>query len=317
MDGVRQEEITFVSTDGMSKVHGYIWWPSPEHELIGVVQIVHGMCEHIERYDGFARWLAAAGFVVAGHDQVGHGQTTPRDQWGVLPAKTGRDVLVGDVQRLRELVSSKAPGVPYFVYGHSMGSFVVRAYLSEHATGLAGAVICGTGFVKPATSRLGNRLACLIASVRGDAAKSNLLHSMADGPYSKAIPNARTDFDWLSHNEENVQRYIADPACGFMFSAGGYATLTQLTAEVCVAECTKAYPAALPLLYIGGAEDPVGDCGKGVREAADLARSTGSTDVTCTVYDGMRHEILNETGHERVFTDVLAWLQSKLPQKEV
>jgi alpha-beta hydrolase superfamily lysophospholipase len=318
----RRYEVEFDSADATSRINASLWWranpldaaAAPEATVSpkGVVQIVHGMAEHVERYDEFARFLADAGYLVCGHNQIGHGASAPRQQWGCLPARGGRQVLVEDVHSLRRLVSQHvSDGTPHYVFGHSMGSFTTRSYISRHGDGLAGAVICGTGFVPVAKSRAGRTLARLISRLRGEDYKSKLLHSMADGSYSKAVENARTEFDWLSHNEENVERYIADEACGFMFSAGGYATLTDLTAEVCTLECAQRVPHQLPLLFIAGAEDPVGDMGEGVAKAADLARQAGSTDVTCKIYHGMRHEILNERDRRLVFGDVLSWLDKR------
>lgn len=297
------------SSDGTTSLNVLVW--RPEGTPRGTLQLVHGMCEHISRYDGFARAAAERGWLVFGHDQVGHGDSCPPDQWGVIPAERGRDILVGDVGLVRQAVEAEAPEGDHFLFGHSMGSFVVRAYLETGAAGLSGAIICGTGFPAPAASRLGASLARTIARLRGNAHYSALLHSMADGPYTKAVPNHQTDFDWLSFDQDNVRRYIADPACGYRFSAGGYATLTSLTAEVCVPECTRRYPKDLPLLYMGGMEDPVGDNGAGVQKAADLAHSTGSTDVTVRLYEYMRHEVLNEAKRAKVYEGTLAWMDER------
>lgn len=303
------QTIYFTSTDGSTQVRGIIWWP--EQEARGIVQLVHGMAEHIMRYDAFARYLTGLGYVVCGHDHVGHGQSvaTP-DDWGCLPVRGGRDVLVGDVGRMRkEVIARTEVHHPYFLFGHSMGSFVVRAYIAECGQGLDGAIICGTGHIAPATSAAGNLLARVIARVRGERYVSKLLGNLSIGSYAKAIDNPRTPLDWLSYNEANVDAYIADEQCGFAFSAGGNATLTALTREVCAPECCARVPKDLPLLYIAGDADPVGDMGKGVRTAASMARDAGSIDVTCTIYEHMRHEILNETDATRVMDDVAAWME--------
>ncbi|MBP3885813.1 MAG: lysophospholipase [Olsenella sp.] len=312
----RRYETEFDSADSTSRINASVWWSENPLDTVvspkGVVQIVHGMAEHIERYDEFARFLVDAGYLVCGHNQIGHGASAPKERWGCLPARGGRQILVEDVHSLRKLVTKRVRnGTPHYVFGHSMGSFITRSYISRYGGGLAGAIICGTGFVPVATSRAGRTLARIISRLRGEDHKSELLHSMADGSYSKALEGAKTDFDWLSRNEENVKRYMADEACGFMFSAGGYATLTDLTAEVCTLECAQRVPHQLPLLFIAGAEDPVGDMGEGVTKAADLARQAGSADVTCKIYHGMRHEILNEKDRRLVFGDVLAWLDDR------
>jgi len=311
--------VTFASHDGHSTCHGYLWWVEDALAAepgsvrpAGVVQVVHGMSEHIERYDDFARFLVSQGYLVAGHDHIGHGQSSPREEWGTLPLKNGRECLVEDVHSLRTLVSGiVAPDTPYFIFGHSMGSFVLRCYLGEHAEGLAGAIICGTGTVAPAASAGGRTLARLLARLRGTGYRSAFLHKMADGGYASQIEDRQTDLDWLSYNRANVERYIADEACGFPFATSGYATLTDLTATCCDPSWPARYPAGLPLLFIAGDADPVGDCGKGVRQAVDQAKLAGCTDVSCTIYDHMRHEILNEDEHQKVYDDVLNWLEVK------
>lgn len=311
---IRRETIWCDSTDKTSRLHGYIWWPEDGVTPQAAVQLVHGMAEHIGRYDEFARYLNSKGFVVFGHDHIGHGKSVAsKDQWGCLPAETGKDILVNDVHVVRTEALARISGAygelpPLFLFGHSMGSFVVRAYLARHAYGLKGAIICGTGFMPPRTSTAGNLVARAMCRLRGENYHSKLLHNMGVGAYAQDIENAETELDWLSHNKENVQRYIDDEACGFMFSAGGYVTVTGLMHDVCTRACTDAYPKDLPLLYIAGTEDPVGECGEGVSQAADLAHASGVTDVRCRLYAGMRHEILNERGHQVVFDDLAAWM---------
>lgn len=316
---VEVDSVQFDSTDGSSKVQGCIWRPEDETNVRGIVQLVHGMSEHIKRYDHFARFLVSQGFIVCGHDHVGHGSSVEsKDHWGIIKMPNGNDVLVEDVHVLRSLVKTTYPAdVPYIIFGHSMGSFIVRSYLARHGQGLGGAIICGTGFIPPATSKAGTTMAKLIAKVKGPHHKSNLLHSMGAGAYSKQIQDARTPLDWLSHNVENVERYIADEACGFMFSASGYAALTALTAEVCTPECAAKVPSDLPLLYIAGAEDPVGSNGEGVKQSYDLAVQAGSTDVTLKIFENMRHEILNETENDKVYAYILNWMEEHVCQKNM
>lgn len=303
------ETVWVPSTDGHTRVHMVIWWP--QQEPTGVVQLVHGMAEYIMRYDSFARFLSERGYVVCGHDHVGHGESVAsRDDWGHLPVKGGKEILVGDVGRVRNAMCERVDTtLPYFLFGHSMGSFVVRSYIASCGAGLAGAIICGTGHIPPATSKAGNLTARAIAKTRGERYVSKLLGDLSVGGYAKAIENARTPLDWLSENEENVNAYIADDACGFPFTAGGNATLTALTAEVCTPDCCKRVPKDLPLLYIAGEGDPVGNMGEGVRTAARMAREAGIVDVTCTIYDHMRHEILNEKDGERVMNDIATWME--------
>ena len=318
VEDVRRETIGCDSNDRVSRLHGYIWWPEDGVVPRAAVQLVHGMAEHIGRYDEFARYLNGKGFVVFGHDHIGHGQSvSSREDWGNLPVDGGAEILIEDVHRVRTDAMARISGAygelpPLFLFGHSMGSFVVRAYLARHAFGLSGAIVCGTGFMPPRTSAAGNAMARLIARVRGGEYHSKLLHNMGVGGYAQDIEHPETELDWLSYNRENVERYMADDQCGFMFTAGGYATVTDLMRQVCSRECVEAYPKDLPILYIAGTDDPVGECGAGVSKAADLAHAAGVADVRCRLYAGMRHEILNERGRQVVFDDVVSWMEGYL-----
>ena len=306
------EHVSFVSTDGTSRVAGTLW--HPEGRPRAVAQLVHGMTEHIGRYDSFARFLAERGYLVCGHDHVGHGGTAASaSDLGYIPARGGRHVLVGDVGRMRDLVRERVdPGVGHFLFGHSMGSFVVRAYIAECGRFLNGAIICGTGQIPPALSAAGLRLAQLIASVRGERHVSRLLADLSVGSYAKRLDNPETPLDWLSYNRRNIEANMADELCGFPFTAGGYVTLMTLTSEVCTQECAERVPHDLPLLFIAGDHDPVGDMGQGPIAAAEIAREAGSVDVTCRIFCHMRHEILNEDASASVMSYVYDWMEERL-----
>lgn len=301
------------SSDGETMLQARAWdpdasaFPSPR----AVVQIVHGMSEHMGRYDAFARFLARRGFAVVGHDQIGHGKSAPSAQrLGKLPAKGGKELLLDDIHAVRERASALYPeGAPYVLFGHSMGSFEAYAYLARHAEGVAGAVLSGTGRVPTALSRLGNALSRALAALRGEDAVSPLIHSIGAGAYAKRIEDARTPFDWLCTDPAVVDVYIADELCGATFSVGGYATLTDLTYEIATPACAARIPRDLPILLVSGALDPVGDNGAGVERARGLLVGAGARRVTMKLYPGMRHEILNEPDGDRVREDVLAWME--------
>lgn len=318
-------EFAFDSADGKSQVRAVLWVPltmertdsaSGEPELgcfkpRGVVQLIHGMAEHIDRYDDFARFLADAGYLVAGHDHIGHGETagTPKRR-GVIDAEGGANAMIEDAQTLRLLVSQQvAPGTPYFMFGHSMGSLVLRSYLPRFGQGLAGAVICGTANEATAVSRTGNLAARAIAAVRGDDYRSSLLHALADGAYSRAIKNARTPFDWLSRDPAVADAFMADERAGFMFGAGAYAALTELAWRANAPATYRDTPHDLPLLFVSGDADPVGKCGKGVAKAAESMEKAGAEDITLRLFPAMRHEILNELGKEEVYDFILEWIE--------
>lgn len=307
---IERTSIQFPSHDGASTIHGLVWQPAGRAPM-GVVQLIHGMAEHIERYEPFARFLAEAGYLVCGHDHIGHGHSvSDRSQLGHMPIASGADVLVEDVDTLRSAMAAAFPSAPYFIFGHSMGSFVLRVYLARYGKGLSGAIICGTGHHPALVSTAGHALTRVLAAFQGETARNGFVHDMVDGGFVRSVEDARTPFDWISMDRDNVDAYAADDLNGFPFSLGGYASLTRLTALAASLELAKCIPHDLPLLFIAGAEDPVGANGKGVNAAADLMRRAGAADVEVILYDGMRHEILNEKDAQRVFDDVLGWLSA-------
>lgn len=311
---MKTQRLGFASHDGASRIHALLWQPDKRTAVPrGIVQIVHGMAEHIDRYEPFARYLVSQGFVVCANDHVGHGKSVQDEvDLGHLPLNGGNEVLIEDVHELRGLAASRfASTVPYVMFGHSMGSFVTRSYLTRHGEGLAAAVLCGTGHQPRLLSRAGNMLSRAIAASKGERYRSTFVDSLGAGAFSKAIADARTDLDWISTDPAVVDEYIADPACGQMFTVGGYATLTSLTLEATDASRAGLVPHELPLLFIAGAEDPVGDCGVGAKRAVAQYRAAGVESVDLRLYEGMRHEILNEPDKERVYADVEQWLKSK------
>ena len=312
--GINREELRFPSADGRSTIRALVWWPAlaAGARPRGVVQVIHGMAEHMERYDALARLFASRGFVVCGDDHAGHGASCDPDGYGCLPARGGAEALVADEHTLRRLVTERmGSDAPYLLLGHSLGSYIARVYLAEHGEGLAGVILSGTGTLPVAVSWAGHALAHLICAVRGEKYRSKLLDGMGVGGYARAVPGP-TGCEWLSHNEKNVATYVADPRCGFMFSAGGYAAVTKLTARACSLAWARRAPHDVPLLFVSGAEDPVGDNGRGVRAAAELARRSGQRHVDMRIYEGMRHEIFNEDDGGRVMADVLSWVEERL-----
>ena len=317
---VVESTVSYPSKDRSTTIRACLWEPAVDGAPVrprAIVQIVHGMCEHIGRYDAFARFLAQQGFAVCGNDHVGHGASAadPSD-FGHLPPREGKDILVADVCALRRLMQRRlGEDIPYFMFGHSMGSFIVRSYLARPcARDLSGAIVCGTGQQPRLLSAAGNLLARAIGRVAGPRRRSAFIDGMGAGAYGKRIPDARTPFDWLSTDPAVVDAYLADERCGFMFTVGGYAALTDLTGEIADPARVARVPHDMPLLFIAGEQDPVGDNGKGVRVAAQALRDAGVARVDEVLYPGMRHEILNEPERGRVMADVLAWLEARIAQ---
>ena len=314
-DGVGRIESQMASSDGSSCLRVLTWVPL-FGRMRGIVQLVHGMAEHVGRYEGFACTLAKKGFLVVGEDHIGHGKSVSlSSELGHLPLD-GADVMVSDVKRLGQLYRAAYSELPFFLFGHSMGSFVARRCCAEFGKELDGVILCGTGMVPLPVSKAANALCRMLARTKGPEHRSAKIDSLGAGGYAKKVEGAKDEYDWLSVNRDNVRRYREDPLCGAMFSIGGYAALTALTAEVVTSGHAGRVPSDLPMLFVSGGMDPVGECGKGVVEACELYREAGVLDCRMRLYPGLRHEILNEDGHERIEADILLWIEGHLPEGE-
>ncbi len=304
---MRKEEFYFDSRDGVSRLHAVRYLP--EAEPIAVLQIVHGMAEHVERYEEFAGFLTERGFLVTAEDHLGHGASVAAGRpYGYFCAQDPATVVVRDVHRLKKMTQEKFPGLPYVILGHSMGSFILRNYLCRYGSGIQGAVIMGTGMQPGAVLCMGKALAGLQKIFLGDEHVSRLLNGIAFGSYNKKIPDARTESDWLSRNPENVDRYREDPLCGFCFTVNGFRTLFELISRIQKAENLEKIPKDLPLFLVSGEEDPVGDYGKGVKRTMESLEKAGLRKLQCRLYPQDRHEILNETDRQQVMEDIYGWI---------
>lgn len=319
------ETIAYASKDGKSTIRALLWTPNGldgngEHNAEmprGVVQLVHGMSEHVERYAGFAEALCDAGFVVCANDHIGHGKSaSSEDELGHMPLEGGEDVLIEDVYTLRQTVQARLADeysgskIPYVIFGHSMGSFVTRVYLTRHGEGVAAAVICGTGQQSKVMAKGGGLVTRFIAKFKGETYRSAFADSLGAGGYGKQIENAQTDLDWLATDPEVVAEYQRDPLCGQVFTVGAYTTLANLVSDAIDTNLAKQIPASLPMFFIAGAGDPVGEFGKGVQRAAQEYKDAGIKDVQIKIYEGARHEILNEPIKGDVYKDTLAFLEN-------
>jgi len=298
------------SCDGRTQLSLVVWSVARPR---AVVQLTHGMAESIERYDEFARALCQAGLLVVGYDLLGHGASvTDEEEWGHYDRR-GREHLLADIDSVRRLCAEACgEGVPYVLFGHSMGSFLVRAYLARQGQGVAGAILCGTGSPSIPASGAGYAVATTLGLVFGMRHRSKLVDGLAVGSYNRAFEPTRTSCDWLSRNEASVDAYVADPRDGFTFTVGGYRMLTSLTALVARRRTFRQTPANLPLLLISGTCDPVGDFGAGPRKVCRLYRDTGHADTTLRLYEGDRHEVLQELDRASVFEDVIDWIDSNV-----
>ena len=305
---------TFLSNDGKTAVHAVKWTPD-NGEFKAILQITHGMVEFIERYAAFAEFLTENGYMVVGHDHIGHGQSVEsKEDWGFFAEENPSDVVVADIHKLRTLVQEENPEVPYFMMGHSMGSFMLRKYLALHNENLRGAIIMGTGFIPEKMTNLALKLTGFVTKFRGVKYRSKLIQSLAFGADYKGfdMTGEKPEDSWLTKDVEIVKQYYNEPRCTFMFTVNGYKGLFEAVNYSCNPENAAKIPKKLPLFIVSGAQDPVGGLGKGVMDVYEMYKSAGIQDLTYKLYDNDRHEILNETDRKVVYSDLLAWMNVRI-----
>lgn len=282
----------------------------PDGEVRAVLQIVHGMIEYIDRYDPFARFLCSQGIAVVGHDHPGHGKTAVDSaSLGVIPRKGGSELLVRCAFRVTEYIEKEFLGVKKFILGHSMGSFVVRRYLTQYSSHVDGACIMGTGSMPIPVLSMGKLLATLISKIKGEAHPSKTLTDISFAGYNKRFPKEEGIHAWISSDREVVKKYDNDPFCSYTFSAGGFGVLYDTIYALEKKRDFDKIRKELPVFVVAGEEDPVGAYGKGPSSCAKVLSETGLSDVTVKLYGGMRHEILNEKGKEAPYLDILNFIE--------
>ncbi len=309
---VKKQDFYFDSRDREHKIHAVRWIPEAQGPVC-IVQIVHGMAEYIDRYDEFASYLAEKGILVVGDDHLGHGKSVGQGQpYGYFCKEDAATVLVRDEHRLKKMTQEQYPDIPYIILGHSMGSFITRNYLLRYGTGIDGAVIVGTGMQSKATLLSARMLAGLQRIFCGPKHVSGLLNVAAFGAYNKRIEERKTLFDWLSRNEENVKRYIEDPLCGFTFTVNGFQTLFQLIWNLHDPKKLQEMPKRLPVLFVSGEEDPVGNYGQSVKQVCRSFQDLGMENVQIKLYPKDRHELLNEVDRQDVYADIYRWILQRI-----
>ena len=269
------------------------------------------MCEYVRRYAPMAEFYAAHGIALAGNDHLGHGDTAKAGEHGHYGEPDGRFHLLNDLHTMNTLLHERFPDTPIILYGHSMGSFYARWYAEKWPESIAAVIISGTA--GPSFMNvIGQRLAGLIARVKGPRYVSPLMVKLNFGSYCKRIKNAKSANDWLTRDEAVVKAYDADGLCTFQFTASTYremlATLNHVSSKVWAESINK----ELPVLLIAGDGDPVGDYGKGVRKVWAMLGDAGVKDLTCQIFEGGRHELHNETNRDEVFDYVLTWIEDHI-----
>ncbi|MBQ2803267.1 MAG: lysophospholipase [Lachnospiraceae bacterium] len=309
---MKKEEFYFDSRDGKSKIHAVRYTPDLG-EVCCVLQIVHGMSEHIERYEEFAQFLTQRGIVVTGEDHLGHGKSVTTDGlYGYFCEQDPATMVVRDTHRLKKLTQALYPQVPYVLIGHSMGSFIVRNYACRYGTGVSGCILLGTGMQPRLLLYLGKAIAAVQRLFVGSKHVSKLLHIITFGSYNKRFMPIKTYCDWLSRDSQQVDKFRKDPMCNFIFTVNGFQTLFELISRLHSQNNLKKMPKELPVLILSGTDDPVGDYGKGVHKAYNSIKAAGMEKVWLKLYEEDRHELLHELDRAKVTQDIYDWLKKTI-----
>lgn len=292
-------------------------WPRPGGAPAkAVVQISHGMAEHARRYDRLAKALVAAGYAVYAHDHRGHGQTASSpEQLGFFAEQDGWRRAVEDIHQVNRLVASRHPTLPVVLIGHSMGSFMTQDYLFSHADTLSAVVLSGTNSGIAALARVARIIAQAERIRVGPRGHSPVLQALSFGDYNTKFKPTRTEFDWLSRDSAEVDKYVADPLCGFPLTTQGWIDVFSGLIRIDDTTSRSHLPKGLPIYLFAGAEDPVGRRGKGVVALANGYESAGLTRVSHRLYPSGRHEMLNEINRDLVTADLIGWLDANVPAR--
>ncbi len=304
-------DFTFESEDGL-EVFVYKW--EPEHiEIKGIVQISHGMAETAARYERFARFLTNNGYIVYANDHRGHGKTAGSlEDLGYLGGDNGFERLVNDMHKLSLIIKEENPNLPLFLFSHSMGSFAGQRYIMLYSDQIDGLVLSGSNGDQGMILNIGSWMAKREVKKHGAKSKSPKLNDLTFGKYNSAFKPNTTEFDWLSRDVDEVRKYIDDPYCGSVFTAGFFYDFLNALKTLENKDNFNMIPKDLPIYIFSGDKDPVGKFGKGVINLYNRYKNIGVKDLDYKLYKDGRHEMLNEINRDEVMRDVVKWFDSHI-----
>lgn len=302
------KNFTFITKDSL-KMNMYKWEPKDKNSVKGIINIAHGMAESAIRYKRFARILVDNGFIVYASDHRGHGLTCSNiEDLGYICDNDGFHTMVEDLKEINNFIKEEKPNLPIIIMGHSMGSFLTQRYIEEYGDTVNGAIISGTNGNPSLMLNFGIFISGIEMRIRGRKAKSKLLDGMIFGTYNKRIHKNKTRVDWLTRDEEEVEKFINDPYCGTVFTTSFFYDLMKGLKITHKEENLNKIPKSLPILIFSGDADPVGRYGKGVDNLINLYKSLGIKNLHYKIYKDGRHEMLNEINKDEVFEDIINWL---------
>ena len=309
------KEYLFPSVSGLCDIYAQSAAPIDYGSIKGVVQISHGMAEYSNRYSRFALELCKAGYAVFISDHVGHGASIKdREMLGFFGEENGEETFIDDLKTLTDMAKAEYPDLPFFMLGHGMGSLIARKYTAKYGYLLDGVIYSGTSGENPALG-MGLLLANAMIKQNGPMHRSDLLDTIAFGAYNRKTKK-RTERDWSTRDEAEVDKIIADELCGYKYTVSGMKVLFTTLKQVTTRRWYNTIPLSMPIFLISGSMDPVGDYSKGVTEVYRMLKKTGHRNVSMKIYEGARHEILNETNRDEVYADIIEWLDEKTQKQQ-
>lgn len=303
---MEKERIRFDSSDGAHSIVGYAY-SCPDTKPKAVLQIVHGMCEYIERYEWLASFCVGKGYILCGNDHLGHGSSVKESEYGTFNEE---NVLL-DLKKANEVIRERYNGLPIIMYGHSMGSFFARWYAERYPDSIDGLILSGTAGPSPLNG-IGKAISGFIKKRHEKGYVSEFLANLNFRSYLARIKDAKSKNDWLTHDRAIVEAYDKDPKCNFKFSAEGYHSMLTVLSHVSKRAWAQNLPKDMKILLIAGACDPVGNYGKGVKKVTEMLKSAGIKDVTEIIELNGRHELHNEVNKEEVMMKVIGWLNERI-----
>ncbi len=303
------ETVYQVMSDGVS-IARYEWLAQGNPRA--VILIVHGMAEHALRYDGFAKKACDLGFAVFSSDHRGHGKTArSKTDLGYLADKDGFFRVVEDQREIVDEIHKGYPNIPVIILGHSFGSFISQNYIENYSDTVSGCILSGSAGPNPSLA-FGRFIVNIICLFSGRRKYSSFLDKMSFGSFNDSIENHKTEYDWLSRDEAEVQKYIDDEFCGFSCTSGFYQDLMRGLKKTHSVKEMARIPEKFPVLMISGDSDPVSNNGKSLKKLFEIYKNNSLQDVKIKLYEGARHEILNEVNKEEVINDIFAWIEERI-----
>lgn len=308
---MKKTKFTYPSADKQTNIHAIIW--TPESAPIGIVQLTHGMNEFIDRYDDFATFLTSKGYVVVGQDHLGHGQSIIAPEKRGYFAEQNPDMrILQDMLSLMNQAKEQFPKLSYTLFGHSMGSFFARSFLMHYSNEVQSAIICGTMYQPNFVVNFGKKMCEKSAKKNGWAYHDERINALMYGNSNKKFEPSTTHHDWLTRDENVIKKYDSDERTQFTFTLNAnYAVLCTLR-YINDPKHIQQIPKNLPILFISGTDDPVGNFGKSIPKIVSQWQKQGLKNITSILYPEYRHELLNELDNDKVYDDIAEWLSSSL-----